>query len=100
MSLPSHAAIEAQLCTYIMEKLAYDQPHLRVTPTLDLLTQRLIDSLGMVRLCHFIEETFAITIEPDDLVMSNFATVAQMATLIQAKVAADPPPPAAPPALR
>lgn len=84
----SDAVIDAQLCSFIAEQLVYDQPDFQVTPTLNLITQRIIDSLGMLRLRHFLEAQFAITLAPDDLVMQHFETVTALRALIQHKLEA------------
>ena len=44
-------------------------------PDDDLLSDGMIDSLGMVRLITFIEETYTIEIPPEDLLLENFQTM-------------------------
>ncbi len=38
----------------------------------DLLTSGLVDSLGIIRLIGFIEESFQVSIPPEDVVLENF----------------------------
>jgi acyl carrier protein len=47
----------------------------------------LVDSLGMEDLIRFLEETFAIHVEDEDLVPDNFETVTAIASLVQRKSA-------------
>ena len=49
----------------------------------DLLLSGLIDSLGVVRLITFIEETFDTHIPPEDITIENFGTVQSIADYIQ-----------------
>ena len=44
----------------------------------DLLVGEIIDSLGMMRLVAFIEETFAIKVPLEDITIQNFRTVEVM----------------------
>lgn len=52
---------------------------------LSLLQAGLVDSLGMMDLVAFLEETFGIAVEDDDLVPENFETIAAMAGFVRRK---------------
>ena len=45
-----------------------------------LLADGMVDSLGMLRLVTFIEETYSIQIPPEDLVIENFFTIVVIAS--------------------
>jgi acyl carrier protein len=47
----------------------------------------IVDSLGMVDLVQFLEETFTIRINDEDMVPDNFDTVAAMAAFVERKIA-------------
>lgn len=49
----------------------------------DLLSDGMIDSISMVRLITFIEETCAIEIPPEDLIIENFETIRVMVDYLQ-----------------
>ena len=51
----------------------------------DLLLSGLIDSLGVVRLIAFIEQTFDTHIPPEDVTIENFGTVQSIADYIQSR---------------
>lgn len=78
--------IEQQLKAYIAEKLAYEQTDLVLTKDFELIEQRIIDSLGILRLKNFIEETFQVGLAPDDIILSNFNTIDHIKALILSKM--------------
>ncbi len=51
-----------------------------------LLADGMVDSLGMLRLVTFIEETYSIQIPPEDLVIENFFTIDVIASYLSDKV--------------
>lgn len=53
-----------------------------------LLADGMVDSLGMLRLVTFIEETYSIQIPPEDLVIENFFTIDVIAAYLSDKVKA------------
>ncbi len=52
-----------------------------------LLQSGLIDSLGMEELVTFLEDTFSVEVEDEDLLPDNFETVEAIAALIERKLA-------------
>ena len=68
--------------TYLLEELApshgrplaYDD---------DLLALGLLDSVSIVRLMRYLESTFAIELEDDDLVPERFQSIAAIAALVE-----------------
>ncbi|MEM9484039.1 MAG: acyl carrier protein [Cyanobacteria bacterium P01_F01_bin.116] len=62
--------------TYISDVLLNGR--MQVDTDDDLLVSEIIDSLGMMRLVAFIEETFAIKVPLEDITIQNFRTVEAM----------------------
>lgn len=56
-------------------QIAYD-------PTLNLLDSGTIDSLAMIDLVVFLEDTFGISVATDDLIPDNFATLDAIADYV------------------
>lgn len=56
----------------------------------DIFAAGFVNSLVLVQLITFLETNFAITIEDDDLEISNFRTVNQILSLIARKTAVEP----------
>jgi acyl carrier protein len=57
-----------------------------VGPDTDIIGQGLVDSLGIFKLIEFVEETFGITIEPDEVLLENFQTLRALRNLIVKKL--------------
>ena len=49
----------------------------------DLLSGELLDSLGVLRLSTFVEQTFHIRVDPADFVVENFQNVEVLARFVQ-----------------
>lgn len=49
----------------------------------NLLSDGMIDSLGIVRFVGFIEETFGLEIPPEDLIIENFRTINAISDYLQ-----------------
>jgi acyl carrier protein len=48
----------------------------------DLLSGELLDSIGVLRLATFVEQEFAISMQPSDFVVENFQSVAVLARYV------------------
>lgn len=59
-----------------------------ITPDTDIIGQGLVDSLGIFKLIAFVEEKFAVTVEPDEVLLENFQTPRALRDLIAKKLAA------------
>jgi acyl carrier protein len=53
-----------------------------VTPTTDIIAENLLDSMDLLRLVSFLEETFGVALDPDQLVPDNFDSPTKIATLV------------------
>jgi acyl carrier protein len=73
--------------------MTFLQDHLHVdvlSPEHDLVEAGILDSLMIVDLVLYFEQTFAIALSLEDLEIENFATVARMAGFVTARVARFP----------
>ena len=57
-----------------------------VAPDTDIIGEGLVDSLGIFKLIAFVEETFTVTIEPDEVLLENFQTLRAVRNLIVKKL--------------
>jgi acyl carrier protein len=73
--------IESRLRGFIQDELL--QSDVFIDPDTDLLSGDLLDSLGALRLASFIGEEFGVTIEPRDLVVENFRSIAALTAFVQ-----------------
>jgi len=67
------------LKSFVVEELAMGKP---VTETANLLAEGIIDSIRLLRLVSFIEETYGITVPDEDMTVDNFRTLETIATFI------------------
>jgi acyl carrier protein len=77
--------IEA-LKEYLVPKLPKNQSEVVLTPDLPLIQAGLIDSLELFKLINFIEKQFEIKIGPNEIVLSNFETLAAIQKLVESKL--------------
>lgn len=56
-----------------------------VEPDTDIIGEGLVDSLGIFKLIAFVEEKFAVTIAPDEVLLENFQTLRAVRNLIVKK---------------
>jgi acyl carrier protein len=57
-----------------------------VAPDTDIVGEGLVDSLGIFKLIAFVEESFSVTIEPDEVLLENFQTLRALRNLIVKKL--------------
>lgn len=68
-----NTSLDHELLELINGEITLD-PTIPVEIDTDLLMTGLVDSLGVVQIVGWMEERFAITIEPSDVVLENFQT--------------------------
>jgi acyl carrier protein len=72
-----------------LEKELLDYFHERSEETLtantDLVEDNVIDSMGVMELIEFLEARYGVQLDMEDLTIENFATVQDIANLIEAK---------------
>jgi acyl carrier protein len=59
-----------------------------VAPDTDIIGEGLVDSLAIFKLIAYVEETFGVTIAPDEVLLENFQTLRAVRNLIVKKLAA------------
>ena len=81
--------VEERITAFMQRELL--SPDVSVGRDDDLLTGELLDSIGVLRLATFVEQEFAISMEPSDFVVENFQSVAVLARFIAtASTSGDP----------
>lgn len=76
-------SISEQIRAFLAEELDQRGHAVTVTDDLPLLEQGLLDSLMIMQIVGFLEETYQIGIDPEEIVPENFVTVRNMAMLVQ-----------------
>ncbi|MDX6622074.1 MAG: hypothetical protein QOE75_6 [Solirubrobacterales bacterium] len=70
---------------FLVEELAAAEAGAGIDHDEDLLAAELIDSLGIQELVTFLERTYAIQVQDDDLVAENFQTINAIAGFVEAR---------------
>jgi acyl carrier protein len=76
---------EDRLRAFIVRDLRWPGSIAELTDDLPLLERRVIDSLAIFRLVAFIEDQFEISIDDQELVPDNFATLTSLRRFVEAK---------------
>lgn len=74
--------------SFILENFLPGEDPRNLTDTTELKESGILDSLSTLKLVAHLEEQFEIELEADDLEAGNLATVANIESLVKAKVAA------------
>ena len=73
------------LTRFIQEEIVLDDDVV-VAGDSDLLLSGAVDSLGVIRITHWMEETTGVVVDPGDVTLDNFQTVNKMAAYLDARV--------------
>jgi acyl carrier protein len=70
----------------LLTEIAIDLDKKSLDPDEDLLEQGIIDSLGLMKLIAFMEETFGIKIIDEEIIPENFQSLASMVSLVELRL--------------
>jgi acyl carrier protein len=76
---------QAIIIKYIQENLLGGSLETELSPEDDLLGSGLLDSMGVMRLVGFVEESFNIKIPPEDIVIENFMDVNSITNYVESQ---------------
>lgn len=77
--------IHQKIRTFIFENFLFDAEEDSLSNDASFLEQGIIDSTGVLELVEWIEETFEITIEDDELIPENLDTINLIADFVGKK---------------
>jgi acyl carrier protein len=72
---------------FIVQDILNDGSGLHLDEDDNLLTSGLVDSLGIMRLINHIEQTFGLSVPPEDVTIENFRSIRVIAGYIESRVA-------------
>ena len=75
----------AIIIKYIKDNLLTGKGEIELSPEDDLLGSGLLDSMGVMRLVGFVEETFNIKIPPEDIVIEHFMDVKAITNYVESQ---------------
>ncbi|MFD2726449.1 acyl carrier protein [Hyunsoonleella rubra] len=77
--------MEQTIINYIEQELAGEDIEDGLDASDDLLGSGILDSMAMVRLIAYVEETFEIKVDPEEMIIENFMTVEDISSFISSK---------------
>ena len=77
--------IAKEIEQFLLEEMAVGAEHQVIDPEADLIEQRMIDSLGILKVVAFLEDAFGIKVLDEDIVPENFKSVSRLASFVEEK---------------
>jgi acyl carrier protein len=77
--------VEEMIRTYIAENMLFSGNGYPYSDTASFLEEGIVNSMGIMKLVMFVEETFHITVEDEGLAPDNFNSVSRLAAYIRSK---------------
>lgn len=79
------ASIEAEVRQYVVENLLFGRDEVEFRGDTSFLESGIIDSTGVLELVRFLEETFQIKLEDEDLIPANLDSVNALTRFVENK---------------
>jgi acyl carrier protein len=78
--------IEPQIRQYLAENFLFSNNGYELEDEASFLEEGIVDSTGVLELVMFVEETFSITVQDEEIVPQNFDSVSQLAAYVRRKL--------------
>jgi acyl carrier protein len=78
-------SVETLIRGYILENFLFTADNGKLQDDASFLEEGIVDSTGVLELVMFVEETFGITVEDEEIVPENFDSVQQLARYVRLK---------------
>jgi acyl carrier protein len=85
LSNATMTSISARITEFIRENLLYMRPNFDLAEDAPLIETRVIDSMGILELISFLEDSFGIVIGDADVNEANLGTIAAMSAFVARK---------------
>ena len=79
--------IETQIKQFMLDNFLFGGSLDDIVDDASFMANGIVDSLGVLELISFVEETYAVEVSDEEVVPENFDSVNQMAAYIRSKVA-------------
>jgi len=79
-------SIETLIRGYILENFLFTDDNGRLLDNTPFLEDGIVDSTGVLELVMFVEETFGITVEDEEIVPENFDSIERLARYVRLAV--------------
>lgn len=77
--------IKGKLRHYIAKNLLFSNDGYQYADDTSFLEEGIVDSMGIMELVMFVEETFGVNVEDNELIPDNFDSVTQLAAYVRRK---------------
>jgi len=77
---------ETSIRDYILENFLFTTDHGQLQDDASFLEEGIVDSTGVLELVMFVEETFSIVVEDEEIVPENFDSVQKLARYARLKI--------------
>ena len=84
-------SIETSIRDFILENFLFTTDNGQLQDDDSFLEEGIVDSTGVLELVMFVEETFTITVEDEEIVPENFDSVQQLARYARLKMGTEQP---------
>ncbi len=81
-------SVEELLREYVAKNLLFSNNGYPYSDTASFLEEGIVDSMGIMELVMFVEETFEMSVEDDELIPDNFDSITNLATYVRRKTRA------------
>jgi len=78
--------IEPQIRQYLATNFLFSDNGFELDDEASFLEEGVVDSTGVLELVMFVEETFGITVQDEEIVPQNFDSVSQLAAYVRRKL--------------
>ena len=78
--------IEPQIRQYLAENFLFSDNGYELEDEASFLEEGVVDSTGVLELVMFVEETFGITVQDEEIMPQNFDSVSQLAAYVRRKL--------------
>jgi acyl carrier protein len=78
--------IEEQIRGYVVDNFLFSEDGYHLPEDASFLEEGIVDSTGVLELVMFVEETFNITVEDDEILPENFDSVSQLVAYVRQKI--------------
>ena len=85
MSIEITTSIETLIQNFILENLLFTDDASQLPVDASFLEEGIVDSTGVLELVMFVEDTFGITVEDEEIVPENFDSVKRLTRYVQMK---------------
>ncbi len=78
--------VKESIKNYVLSELVSDKQYNGLSDSDQLIETGIIDSLGIMKLIGFLEDSLSVQIDDMELIPENFATIEAITSLVQAKI--------------